>query len=255
MRQFLTGQAPGGATSGERPLRIMLRKLLSHSMMSTDDQRALENLPFTLRTLEANDYILREGSRAEACPILLSGFAFRQKHSAEGGRQIVALKTPGDPLDLQSLFLDRADHNLQALTAVQLASVPHRAWDRLIATRPGIARAVMIDTLVEASIGREWLLNIGRRNAKARVAHFLCELVYRLERVASRKIGALEVPLTQEQLADLMGLTPVHINRTLKALEADGGVARVARRLHIARLDRLADIANFSALYLHGLAA
>ena len=233
-------------------LRILVKKLLSHSLLPAEDRQAIEALPFTVRTLEANESIVREGSRTDSCAILLSGFAFRAKLSAEGGRQIVALKTPGDPLDLQSLFLPTADHSLQALTRVELALVPHRAWNALLAARPAVARAVVVDVLIEGSIGREWLLNIGRRDARTRVAHFLCELVHRLNRVALDRIETLEMPLTQEQLADLMGLTPVHINRTLKALEGEGAVARVARRLHIADLDRLAEIASFSSLYLHG---
>lgn len=235
----------------ENRLGIFVRKLLSHSRLSADDQEAIASLPFSLRRLEANEGILHEGDRAEVCPILLHGFAYRHKTSADGGRQIVALKIPGDALDFQSLYLQTADHNLQALTPVELAIFSLKDFEKLIAPRPALARAVLVDILIEASIGREWLLNIGRRNALARLAHLLCEIYYRLQQIALEEIEGFELPLTQEQLADLLGLTPVHINRTIKILEQEGAVRRIARKLTIGNVATLRRIAHFSDLYLH----
>lgn len=236
---------------GEERLDIFVRKLLSHSSLAPDDREVLRALPYTPRRLDAGDYVLREGDRPDVCPLLLSGFAYRHKLAADGGRQIVALKIPGDPLDLQSLFLRVADHNLQTLTAADLAIVPIAALEELVKARPAIARALLVDILVEASIGREWLLNIGRRNALARLAHFLCELVYRLHLTAPQPLDMIDVPITQEQLADLLGLTPVHINRTLKTLEGAGGITRRGRRLTIGKVEVLHGIADYSDIYLH----
>jgi len=232
-------------------LGIFIRKLLSHSRLSSADQDAILALPFTVRRLGPNDIIFREGEQALVCPILLSGFAYRHKTAADGGRQIVALKIPGDALDFQSLYLDVTDHSLQALTEVELAIFPLKELEAIVAPRPALARAVLVDILVEASIGREWLLNIGRRNALARLAHLLCELNHRITRIAGEPIAGLELPLTQEQLADLLGLTPVHVNRTIKVLEQEGAVKRVSRRLTIGSLDTLKRIAEFNDLYLH----
>lgn len=238
--------------SKEDRLGIFIRKLLSHSRLSAEDQEAISALPFSLRRLEPNDYMLREGDLATVCPVLLNGFAYRQKTSADGGRQIVALKIPGDALDFQSLYLDVADHNLQALTPVELAVFAQKDFEKLVAPRPNIARAVIVDILIEGSIAREWLLNIGRRDALGRLAHLLCELYYRVQQIAIEDLGGgFEFPLTQEQLADLLGLTPVHINRTIKILEQEGAVKRVSRRLTIGDIDRLRRIADFSDLYLH----
>lgn len=233
------------------PLGIFIRKLLSHSPLPAEDQQAIRSLPFHIRRLEPNDHILREGEKAKVCPILLQGYAYRQKTSADGGRQIVALKIPGDALDFQSLYVETADHNLQALTHVELAVFAIKDFETFVAPRPNLARAVLVDILIEASIGREWLLNIGRRNALARLAHLLCEIFYRIQQIAAENIDSLEVPLTQEQLADLLGLTPVHINRTLKLLEDAGAVRRISRRLTIGNLSALRQIADFSDLYLH----
>lgn len=235
----------------EDRLGIFIRKLLSHSHLSADDQQAIASLPFHVRRLEPNDYILREGDRARVCPVLLKGYAYRQKTSADGGRQIVALKIPGDALDFQSLYLETADHNLQALTQVELAIFAIKDFESIVAPRPNVARAVIVDILIESSIGREWLLNIGRRNALARLAHLLCEIFYRVRQIARQDISGFELPLTQEQLADLLGLTPVHINRTIKLLEEAGAVRRVARRLTIGDLETLERMAHFSDLYLH----
>lgn len=233
------------------PLSILIRKLLSHSLLSTDDQQAIAALPHKLRRLQPGESILREGDQAEICPVLLSGFAYRQKVASDGGRQIVALKLPGDALDLQSLYLEKADHDIRMLTTAEMALVPLAAMEQLTIKRPAVARAVLIDILVEASIGREWLLNIGRRNALARLAHLLCELHDRVSDIASEASEYFEIPLTQEQLADLLGLTPVHINRMVRQLEKMGAIGRPSRSLTILNLSELAKISKFSSAYLH----
>lgn len=247
----LPGTAAPATTSNGEALDIFIRKLACQSPLSDDDREALRSLPHSLRRVEQNDHILREGDRAEICPILLSGFAYRHKLAADGGRQIVAIKIPGEPLDLQSLHLRVADHNLQALTAATLAVVPLVELEALVALRPTVGRALTVDILIEASIGREWLLNIGRRNALARLAHLLCELVHRLQRTGERSPDDIDMPFTQEQLADLLGLTAVHINRTLKTLEDAGGVRRSGRRLTIGDVQTLCRIAGYSDIYLH----
>ncbi|HET6526863.1 Crp/Fnr family transcriptional regulator [Sphingopyxis sp.] len=244
-------EAPVGAPAPDPRLGIFLRKLLSHSLLSAEDQRLLASVPFQLRRIEPNEYILREGDPTHVCPILLSGFVFRQKIAADGGRQIVMLKIPGDPLDFQSIYMRTADHSIQAMTEVELAMVPLPALEGLVIARPAIARAVLVDILIEASIGREWQLNLGRRHALERLAHFLCELVHRMQITQPELGDQLALPMTQEQLADMLGLTPVHVNRTLRALDGMGLIARRGRRVHVADLPALCRISGFSPTYLH----
>lgn len=232
-------------------MAILLGKLLSHSLLSTEDQAAIAALPHETRCLEPNDYILRAGERSDICPVLRSGFAYRQRTTTDGGREILSIKIPGDPLDFQSMYLAAVDHNLQALTAVELTVIRMADFERLVQARPAIARAVIVDILIEASIGRQWLLNNGRRNALARLAHLFCELNCRLSDSGSGGLVRQKMPLTQEQLADVLGLTPVHVNRTLKALERSGAIARDGRGIHIADLGSLIDTADFSDFYLH----
>ncbi|MDK2760903.1 MAG: Crp/Fnr family transcriptional regulator [Sphingopyxis sp.] len=239
------------AKSAPPGLDIFLRKLLSHSPLTDDDQAAIMAMPHSVRHMEPNSYILREGDRSGVCPILCAGFAYRQKSTQEGGRQIVALKIPGDALDFQSMYVRTVDHNLQALTAVDLVIVALPDFEKMVATRPAIARAVIVDILIEASIGREWLLNLGRRNALSRLSHLLCELHYRLLDTRSEGLDARDVPMKQEQLADLLGLTPVHINRTIKKLESNGAVARHGRGIRLGDIESLRRLADFSDTYLH----
>lgn len=254
MHRAIMSQIPPSTLSPLSPrdsrLDIFVGKLAAQSPLAMADREALRALPLELRDLPAQATILREGERAQHCPILLSGFAFRYKLTADGGRQIVALRIPGDPLDFQSLYLKTVDHHMQALTPVELALVPLHLIERLAEARPAIARAILVDILIEASIGREWQLNLGRRPALERLAHFLCEFIHRLRVVEPNAADDIVVPFTQEQLADMLGLTSVHINRTLKKLEQAGGVKRSGRRLTL-NVDILENLADYAPLYLH----
>lgn len=233
------------------PLDLFIRKLSLHGRLDAEDRAAILALPVTLRTLDPQSYTLREGDAPTHCCILVSGFAYRQKLTGDGARQIVSLHIPGDPLDLQNLVLDVADHNVQTLTSAEVAFIPRDAIQALVRTRPTIARALYVAILIEASIFREWVLNVGRRGARARLAHLLCEFAARLEGRGLADQYGYDLPMSQEQLADALGLTPVHVNRTLKALEADGLIRRDKRFVSFPDWKRMRDFADFSARYLH----
>ena len=108
-----------------------------------------------------------------------------------------------------------------------------------------------MDSLVDSSIFREWVVNVGRRDARARIAHLLCEFARRLELAGLTNGEGYELPMTQEHLADATGLTPVHVNRTLKRLEKEGLVVRNRRHVGIPDWEQLRAVAGFSELYLH----
>ena len=237
--------------SNLHPLQLLLRKLEAHARLGEADRAAILGLPSTLRAIDPTGYILREGDRPEACAVLVMGFAVRQKVTGDGARQILSLHVPGDPLDFQNLYLEEADHSLQALGRCQVAFIPRAAVHELIASHPAAARAILHYTLVEASIFREWILNIGRRSAAARVAHVMCELAVRLEAQGLATRQRFDLPTTQEQLADVAGLTSVHVNRTLKALEAEGVIRRRGRRVEVPDWATLRDRADFNERYLH----
>jgi CRP-like cAMP-binding protein len=232
-------------------LTRMLAKLRLRAPLDEQDCNALLSLPYQLKTVEAGKYLVREGSRAQHSSLIVSGFAIRQKLTIDGGRQIVSVHVPGDFVDLDGALLTIADHNVQVLTLCELALVPVQAIRDLIHNHPMVAHALWIDTLVDGAIFREWITNVGRRDARARIAHLLCEFARRLELTGLGNSAGYELPMTQEQLADATGLTAVHVNRTLKGLEAEGLVVRNKRYVHIPDWDRLRNVAGFSETYLH----
>lgn len=235
----------------ENPLQLLIRKLEAHYPLTDADRTAILGLPHNLRRLEAQSYTMREGDRPEKCAILLSGYAYRHKLTGEGARQIISIHIPGDALDFQNLFLKESDHNVQMLTRGLVAEIPSGPLEELALGNRDVGRAILVSTLVEASIFREWALNIGRRDARSRVAHLLCEFAYRLTSYGLKPSGTYELPMTQEQLADATGLTAVHVNRVLQALQREGLIDRDRRMVRFPSWERMRDVADFNPRYLH----
>jgi CRP-like cAMP-binding protein len=219
--------------------------------LSAEDRSALMNLPFTRKSFGKDAYVVREGQRTNECSLLLRGFAFRQKSLRNGARQIISIHIPSEFVDLQNGLLGMADHNVQSLNGSEAAIVPSDAVIEITERHPAIRVAMWIDTMIDASIFREWVVNVERRDARARIAHLLCELVLRLENIGIGDSGRYDFPLTQEQLADATGLTAVHTNRVLQQLRKDGLVQLTARSLTVLDWDRLCEVGEFDELYLH----
>jgi CRP-like cAMP-binding protein len=238
-------------TPEKHPLDTFLQDVMSHSRLDEEDRSAILNLPFRLRRLDIGSYLVREGSEPTHCAVLVDGFAYRQKMTGNGARQILAVCIPGDAVDLQNIFLDISDHAVQTLTRTTIADLSRDQLQNLVLTRPAIGRAIIQLTLVEASILREWVVNVGRRDARERIAHILCEFAVRLETRGLALDQGFDLPMTQEQLADATGLTSVHVNRVLKGLEADGLISRKRRQIHYPDWRALQDAGDFSRAYLH----
>jgi len=239
------------SSNSQDPLAPLVRKLGLWSPLDSQDEEAVLALPYTLRTLTAHSYIVREGDNPESSCLLVSGFAYRQKVVGNGGRQILALHMKGDIVDLQNSLLRTADHNVQALTKVEVAFIPREAVKKLAFGRPSVGMAMWYDTLVDGSVQREWTANVGRRDATTRMAHLLCEFGIRLEDAGLGDRCDYELPMTQEQLADATGLTSVHVNRTLMALDRDKITDRNKRAVRVVDWNRLAEVGDFSSEYLH----
>jgi CRP-like cAMP-binding protein len=209
-------------------------------------------LPFTVKMMERNQFIVRERELATHSCLMLSGYSIRSKLMATGTRQIVAIHMKGEMVDLQNSMLQVADHSVQMLTAGKVAMIPRDQIIRLTLERPTVGHAMWIDTLVDASIFREWVANVGRRDARTRVAHLLCEFALRLKVAGLGQETHYELPMTQEQLADATGLTSVHVNRTLRGLEKDRLIERSnPRSIHIGDWRKLAEVGDFDSNYLH----
>lgn len=194
---------------------------------------------------------MREGARPTACCVLLQGYACRHKTTSSGERQIVSFHIPGDMLDIQHLELERADHNVQTITPATIAWIPKDQLRHVIDVNPAVRTAVLRSALIDASIFREWVLNVGRREAVARVAHMICEFVARREAAGLGPPDRFRLPMTQEDIADATGLTPVHVNRMLQTLGARGVMTRDKRDVRIVDWEGLRRIADFNPAYLH----
>ncbi len=232
-------------------LEPMVRKLEGWGPLDAEDKQALFALPLIVREVPRGHFVVREGDKATHSCVLVSGFAYRQKIVGNGGRQILAIHVPGDLVDLQNSLLRRADHSVQALTDTMIAQIPVEAVRKLAFARPAVGMAMWYDTLVDASIHREWTTNIGRRDALERLSHLLCEFGVRLEKAGLGNRSRYELPMTQEELADCVGLTPVHVNRTLRTLDRQGLIERPRRAIVIHEWARLATLGDFDDGYLH----
>jgi CRP-like cAMP-binding protein len=235
----------------QRPLALFLRALEVNSPLTDADCEAVLALPHRMRTLEPATYLTREGDLPDQCGIINSGFAYRQKHTGDGLRQIIALLIPGDAVDLQHLFLETADHSVQMLSRGDVAFIARKDLRELALSHPNVGLAMMVNIQIEASIFREWVLNVGRRDARGRLAHVLCEFALRMNRQSLSGIDGCELPITQEQLGDVLGLTTVHTARTLKVLESEGLITRQRRTITFPSWERLREVADFNQRYLH----
>ncbi|WP_374942336.1 Crp/Fnr family transcriptional regulator [Sphingomonas sp.] len=236
----------------DTPMSLMVRKLESRGPLDDADRAAIVALPHLRRTYEPSSYLVREGEPARKfCSFIESGLAYRQKLTANGARQIVSIQMTGDFIDFQHLFLRRADHNVQALTRIETIDIEREALQALSSERPAVGRAMWIDALIDASVFREWVVNVGRRDARTRIAHLLCEVAVRMRAAGLASDGGFELPMTQEQVGDATGLTSVHVNRTLKSLAEDGIITRHGRYIGFADWNRIRQAADFSDLYLH----
>jgi len=233
-------------------LEPLVEKLAYRMELSVEDRAAIMALPYSVKTFERGQFLVRERELATHSCVMLSGYSIRSKIVATGERQIVAIHMKGEVVDLQNSLLKVSDHSVQMMTAGKVAMIPREEIVRLTLERPKIAHAMWIDTLVDASIFREWIANVGRRDARTRVAHLLCEFAVRLRIAGLAHDSGYELPMTQEQLADATGLTSVHINRTLKGLEQEGLIERENPRVvNIGDWRGLAEAGDFDTNYLH----
>jgi len=230
---------------------VWFRKLTRLMNLNGEELAALGESPFTAEKIDANQYLVKEGNTVDRCCLLVRGYAARHKMNRAGQRQIVSFHMPGDMLDLQHALLPRADHNLQTITSAEVAWVPVAALERLTFAFPRVAAAFAKDGLIDASIFREWVLNLGTRDAKTRIAHMLCEFVQRREAHGIAPVEAVDLPFSQEQIGDATGLTPVHVNRMLRELTEQGAFTRTGRSYCIADWQKLKAIGDFDPAYLH----
>jgi len=232
------------------PHALLIRQIETVSHLEEGDRDAIRRLPLRMRRIEEDRDVLKDGQVATECCLLLSGVVCRYK-IVIGGRQILSFHFAGDMPDLQSLYLERMDHGLAALTPVTVAHIPHAYVRNAALERPALAAAFHRQSLVDGSVFREWIANIGRRLAIERVSHLICECFERMRALGLTDGDAFQLPLTQTELGDATGLSTVHINRTLQTLRRDGLVQTDGKMHRILDWPRLRELADFNPAYLH----
>src|SRR3954468_5154120 len=204
----------------------------------------------TISTLDADQEVIQEGDRPSACCLILDGFTFSSKLTKSGKRQIVSLHVPGVIPDLQSLHLEVMDHRLATLAPSRLCFLQHETVHDLIRRCPRIGDALWRETLIDGAIFREWMLSLGQRDAYGRLAHLLCELYVRLHAVGRTSEHSYALPLTQAKLGNVLGLTEVHVNRTLQKLRQAKLITFRQGRVRVLDWARLQEAAEFDPTYL-----
>ncbi|MCE8034268.1 Crp/Fnr family transcriptional regulator [Billgrantia tianxiuensis] len=245
--------------TGDTPHNLMIRKLGRIFHLCEEERQALQDLPMQVAVVKADHDIVSIGDRPHQCCMVLQGFTCVYKLSYQGRRQIMALHVPGDIPDLQSLHLKVMDVSIASITPCTVGFIQHEDMRRLCDRYPRLTAAFWRETLVDASIFREWLLSVGQRDAYARMAHLLCELLIRLKAVGLVEEGnTFDLPITQSEMADAVGISAVHVSRTFQALRANGLVETEKMKITIPDWDKLKQAGEFDPLYLHldeGIAA
>lgn len=239
-------QQPEGK-AGRSPL---VAKLETRGPLSDRDRHDLNALCADAREIGPRRQIIREGDRPQNVHLMVEGWAARYKLLPDGARQITAFLLPGDFCDLHVTILGEMDHGIATLTRSRVAFVPHAAMEELTG-RPSLARAFWWSTLVDEAVLRSWIVNIGRRDAFEAIGHLFCELYVRMRNVGLAEGHSFEVPLTQEEIGDALGLTAVHVNRVLQRLRTEELISFRQGLLTIHDYRRLEKASGFNPNYLH----
>jgi CRP-like cAMP-binding protein len=233
-------------------LRALGRKLSHHASFSTMERVALERwLGRDLRSVRERVALIEQGFQPSEINIVIEGWACRYRRGRNGRRQILAFYLPGDVCDFNAFVTPTMDSTIEAITRVQVSCISRSALSELSSEQPRLSQSLWWESLVTASIQREWMFNIGQRSARERIAHLICELATRMALVGIAQGKVIPFPLTQSELGDACAMTPEHTNRTLRELRDEGLVSLSNREATLIDWDRLQDVAGFDPAYLH----
>jgi CRP-like cAMP-binding protein len=227
-------------------------RLSGYAPLDDADVGLLAKACRNVRDVPAGHHLIMEGDKPDPVFVILEGWACGYKILPDGGRQILAFMLPGDFCDIHIAVLRAFDHSIVTITAAKVATLPRAQMEALVEAGPTISRAFWWSQLVDQSVLRAWIVSMGRRTAKERVAHLMCELYIRMRNIGLATDDRCEMPLTQIVIADAVGLTPVHVNRVLKSLRLEKVMELSSGSLTISDPVRLAQIAGFDENYLHG---
>lgn len=228
-----------------------LKKLRVRSEISAEEERVIRGLVAETRRIGADEVVVRAGEELNSSLLIVDGWLVRSKDLPSGNRQVMELHIAGDFADLHGFTLKCLDHDLISVTECTLGVVPHERLAEVCERHPNLARIYWLSTNVDAAITREMALSLAQRSAISRMAHLFCELRARLAIVDRTDGDTFEFPLTQRELAECLGLTVVHVNRTLQELRRRGVVETGNRQVTILDKPGLESLAQFDPAYLY----
>lgn len=228
----------------------LVKKLGSYVDLSPKEIALLEQASARVQTVEARTDVIREGEAPCDVHLVVSGLACRYKLLEDGSRQIVAFLIPGDFCDLNVFILSQMDHTIGAISPVEMVWLPREQMLELM-SHPNISRAMWLVSLVDEATLREWITNLGQRSAEHRLAHLFCELYLRMKTVGLTNGYEFELPVTQAELGDTLGLSTVHVNRSLQSLKAANLATFKGKKIIINDMTKLKKISGFRDNYLH----
>lgn len=225
---------------------------LEHGASLTDDDRSrLAQIIRDPRPVRRGEDLISEGDAPEDVQLIVDGLACRYKVLRSGRRQVMALLLPGDFCDFQVAILGAMDHSIATISACRVVAIPPSVIEDLSRNYPNVTRALWWASLVDEAVLREWLVTMGGRPADQRLAHLFCELHLRMQVVGRGTASSFDLPVTQEDLADTMGLSVVHVNRSLKRLREMRLIIFARGKLTIINLEELRRFCGFNPNYLH----
>ena len=231
------------------PLTMKLEQFTS---FSAADRALLDELASArVKTWAAREDIIREGDHVDHIHLVISGLAARAKLMTDGGRQIMAFLIPGDLCDLEVFVLAEMDHAIIAISETTCALIPAKRIRELLTDMEGLTRALWWSTMTDSAVLRERIIDQGQRDARERIAHLFYEMLVRYRIIGRAKDNTFPFPVTQQDLGDALGLTSVHVNRTLQQLRAEGLVELTSRVLTVKNPEALRRVARFDGKYLH----
>lgn len=235
-------------TDNHSALAPYLQRLTARSVLTEEEQEAIISLPTERMEVRAKqDFVPLRAEMSHSCYIA-SGLVARFGQNRAGVRQLTAFHIPGDMADLHSAVRPIGIGGLTALCETVVFRIAHKDIRLLAARYPAIAEAFWRDCMLDAAILMEWIVNVGRRDARTRLAHILCEMAVRYG--GGSVVASYRFPITQDQLADAASLTGVHVNRSLRSLRDEGLVDVHSGKVEILNWEGLARLGEFDITYL-----
>lgn len=239
---------PNSAATRENPLA---RKLSLFAPLSETDHALLNSIAGPEQHIPADVDLIQVGQKPRPVFVLLEGMAMRYRSLPDGGQQIITLLLPGDLCNAHVFLLNKMDHSIGTITPVRVASISRDTLMNVFANHPRISAALWWSSLQEEAMLRERIVSLGRRNAHGRIAYLLCELFWRYQAIGLSNGDTFQLPLTQAELGDTLGLTPVHVNRILKEFRQRRLIAMRLKVIELIDIGGLQYIAGFDKTYLH----